>query len=221
MELADLASFVVGDTAPALKVLILAVLAVLAIGCVNVAGLLLARGVKREREVALRSAVGASRSRLVRQMLTESLLLAVLGAAVGTLLAYGLLNAIRSLLIAAVARGADVEMNQPVLWASLAIAILTSLLAGLVPRSVYPESRLILCSNPEEAPGPAADNNACAPVSSLRKWRWLWCCWLLPVCYCACLQDFAMRILASIQITCRLPKSISRPYAYQGRNLLD
>ena len=132
MKLADLTSFVVEDTAPALKVLILAVLAVLAIGCVNIAGLLLARGVKREREIALRSAVGASRVRLVRQMLTESILLAVLGAAGGILLAYALLNAIRSLLIAAVSRGTDVQMK-PVLLATLAIAVFTSLLAGLVP----------------------------------------------------------------------------------------
>jgi putative ABC transport system permease protein len=133
MKLIDVASFVVGDTAPALKVLVLAVLAVLAIGSANVAGLVLARGVKRERELALRSAVGASRAQLIRQMLTENVLLGVLAAAVGLVLAYGLLNAIRSLLAAAVARGVEVRMNAPMLLATLAIALVTSVLAGLVP----------------------------------------------------------------------------------------
>jgi putative ABC transport system permease protein len=133
MKLIDVASFVVGDTAPALKVLVLAVLAVLAIGSANVAGLVLARGVKRDRELALRSAVGASRARLIRQMLTENVLLGVLAAAVGLVLAYGLLNAIRSLLAAAVARGGEVRMNAPMLLATLTIALITSVLAGLVP----------------------------------------------------------------------------------------
>ena len=133
MKLIDIASFGVGDTAPALKVLVLAVLAVLAIGSANVAGLVLARGVKRDRELALRSAVGASRARLIRQMLTENVLLGVLAAAVGLLLAYGLLNAIRSLLAAAVARGVEVRMNAPMLLATLAIALVTSVMAGLVP----------------------------------------------------------------------------------------
>jgi len=81
MELFEIANIVVGNTEQPLKVLVFAVLTLLAIGCVNVAGLLLARGVKREREVALRSAVGAGRWRIVRQMLTETLLLAIAGAA--------------------------------------------------------------------------------------------------------------------------------------------
>ena len=68
-----ISNIVVGNTEQPLKVLVFAVLTLLAIGCVNVAGLLLARGVKREREVALRSAVGAGRWRIVRQMLTETL----------------------------------------------------------------------------------------------------------------------------------------------------
>ena len=133
VKLIDVGSFVVGDTAPALKVLVLAVLAVLAIGSANVAGLVLARGVKRDRELALRSAVGASRARLIRQMLIENVVLGLLAAAVGLVLAYGLLHAIRSLLAAAVARGVEVRMNAPMLLATLAVALVTSVMAGLVP----------------------------------------------------------------------------------------
>jgi len=133
MKLESLATHVVGNSASPLKVLTFAVLAVLLIGCVNIAGLLLARGVKREREVALRTAIGANRWRIARQMLTETLVIAVLGALGGTLLAYLLLDAIRKLLIGALAQGADVRLNIPVLLVSLALAVLTSLLAGLAP----------------------------------------------------------------------------------------
>ncbi|MGA8345771.1 MAG: ABC transporter permease [Candidatus Sulfotelmatobacter sp.] len=133
MELFEISNIVVGNTEQPLKVLVFAVLTLLAIGCVNVAGLLLARGVKREREVALRSAVGAGRWRIVRQMLTETLLLAIAGAAGGTLLAYGLLNLTRKLLVSALARGADVQVNGAALVVALALAVATSLLAGLAP----------------------------------------------------------------------------------------
>ena len=133
VKMVDLQSYVVGNTDSSLHLLLYAVLALLAIGCVNVAGLLLARGVKREREVALRSAIGARRSRIVRQMLTEALLFALCGAAGGVMLAYGLLQVIRLLLISALSRGAEVELNVPVLVAALLVAVLVTILAAIAP----------------------------------------------------------------------------------------
>lgn len=133
VKLLEVANFFLGDTQDALRLLLCAVLALLAIGCVNVAGLLLVRGVKREREMALRSAVGADRLRIVRQMLTEALLFALCGALGGVLLAYALLRGIQMLLIAALSRGAEVELNLPVLLAALFVSILVTILASLAP----------------------------------------------------------------------------------------
>lgn len=129
----DLTAWVVGSTRHALWLLLAAVVAVLVIGCVNVAGLLLARGVKREREMALRSALGARRMRLIRQLVTEALIFAVCGAATGALLAYGLLQGIRMLLISALSRGAEVTVNLPVLAASLAAAVFVTVVAAFLP----------------------------------------------------------------------------------------
>jgi len=110
-----------------------AVLAVLAIGCVNIAGLLLARGVQREREMAMRTAIGAGRARLVAQVLTEGLLLAALGAAGGVLLAWAMLSLMRTFLIHALSRGADIHLDWLVLGAAAVAAVTTSLAASLYP----------------------------------------------------------------------------------------
>jgi predicted permease len=133
VRLQPLSQAVDGESRGPLWVLLGAVLAVLAIGCVNIAGLLLSRGVKREREMAMRVAIGAGRARLLRQMFTEGLLLALAGAAGGVLLAWAMLDIMRTFLIKALQRGADIHLNWTVLGAALGIAILTSLVASLVP----------------------------------------------------------------------------------------
>ena len=133
VKLRTLAEATLGKTAAPLRVLTLAVLGVLLIGCVNVAGLLLARGVRRQREFGLRAAVGAGRGRLARQLLTESVLLSLVGAGVGVAFASGLLQAIRQLLIVSLARGADVHLNLTVLAATVVVALVTGAGAGVLP----------------------------------------------------------------------------------------
>jgi predicted permease len=107
----------------------------LAIGCGNVSILLLARGTVREHEFAVRTAIGAGRGRIVRQLLTESLLLAMTGAAVGIVVAYGAVAAIRILLpqYNMFASEFSVRINLPVLFFSIGLALATVILFGLSP----------------------------------------------------------------------------------------
>jgi predicted permease len=133
VRLVQLAESINAKSRGPLWTLLTAALAVLTIGCVNVAGLLLARGVKREREMAMRSAIGAGRMRLVRQVLTESLGLATTGAFGGILLAVTILRLMRAFLIHALARGSDIHLNWTVLGAAIATSVLLSLTASLYP----------------------------------------------------------------------------------------
>ncbi len=137
VQLEPLAESVTSKSRGPLWTLLGAVLAVLLIGCVNVAGLLLVRGVKREREMGMRVAVGAGRARLLRQVLTEGSLLAALGAAGGVLVAWTTLRLMRVFLIHALQRGADIHLN----WLVLAAAIVAAVAAALIS-SLYPALRL-------------------------------------------------------------------------------
>ncbi len=111
-----------------------AVALLLAIGCGNVSILLLARGTARQHEFAVRAAVGAHSRRIVRQLLTESLLLAAAGVVLGVLTSYGILAGIRLVLPRfAFAPEVVIRINLPVLFFSAAVALATALLFGLWP----------------------------------------------------------------------------------------
>jgi predicted permease len=123
----------VGRSQRLLLVLFGAVVLLLMIACVNAANLLLARASARVREIAVRSALGAARGRIVRQLLTESLVIALAGAALGTLLAIGGVHVLVSFLPADFPRASAIRLDFTVFAFTLIVAILTGLLFGIVP----------------------------------------------------------------------------------------
>jgi putative ABC transport system permease protein len=123
----------VGDARSSLIVLLVAVAFVLLIACANVAGLLLARAVGRRREIALRMALGAGRPRVIRQLLTESLLLAGVAGIFGSALAYLSFSFLQGLVPAEMALSASLRLDTRILIFTLAISVVTGIIFGLVP----------------------------------------------------------------------------------------
>jgi len=133
VDLEPLQDAVVGNVRPLLLVLSGSVALMLLIGCANIANLLLARAAGRQREVAIRQALGAARTRLIRQWLTESLLLSLIAGAVGVLCAASTLRLLLGLVPSRLPRLNEVALDARVLLFALAVSIVTGVLFGLAP----------------------------------------------------------------------------------------
>ena len=132
-RLVSLQDAIVGNARPALLVLLGAVVLVLLIGCANLANLFLARAAAREREIAVRAALGAGFGQLVRHLLAESLLLALVGGAAGLVVAWGGMRALLALAPQTIPRADQVSLDAPVLLFLLTISVLTGLAFGVLP----------------------------------------------------------------------------------------
>jgi putative ABC transport system permease protein len=132
-DVVGLQDLLVQNVRPALFLLLGAVSFVLLIACVNVANLLLARAASRSREVAIRTSMGASRSRIVRQLLTESVLVSLAGGIFGLLLASASLGPLLKISAGSVPKVFSVELDRWVLVFTLGVSVITGRLFGLVP----------------------------------------------------------------------------------------
>lgn len=139
-----LRTWLVGDAGPAMRMLLASVGVLLLIACANVANLVLARSTTRAREIALRSALGATRWVLMRGLLVEGLLLSAIGAALGVLVAWWSVEAVGALLPPALFRLSEIAINARVLTVAVLTSLVTGTVFGLLP--AWQHSRLTLAA---------------------------------------------------------------------------
>jgi putative ABC transport system permease protein len=133
VQIVPLREELTGQIGSALAVLYAAVAVLLSIACFNVANLLLARAASRRREIALRTSLGAGRAAIIRQLLVESVLLAIAGGVLGILFARWSLDAVMALVPADLVRAPEIHVDQRVLLYALTVSILTGIVIGLAP----------------------------------------------------------------------------------------
>ncbi|MBZ5544897.1 MAG: FtsX-like permease family protein, partial [Acidobacteriia bacterium] len=169
----------VGNIRPFLLVLLAAVGFVLLIACVNVANLLLARSTGRTREFAIRTALGASRGRVLRQLLTESVLVALAGGGLGLLLASWGTQVALKFLPEALPRAEEVQLDERVLLFTLAASVIAGISFGLAPalKTSQPDLHETL---KEGGRGSSGARHRAQRVSWSRKWRSRLSCWPEP-----------------------------------------
>jgi putative ABC transport system permease protein len=124
---------VIGDVRLMLFVLLAAVAMVLLIACANLASFLLAKASARRKELAIRSALGGSRPRIIRQLLTESMVLALVGGGLGAISAGWLVSALMTLMPASLPRSAEVHVDARMFWLALSLSVASGLIFGLLP----------------------------------------------------------------------------------------
>jgi putative ABC transport system permease protein len=158
LEAVLLQTEVTGNARSMLLVLVGAVGLLLLMACVNVSNLILSRGLQRQREIATRTALGASRSRIVRQLLAESLLLSFLGGVLGLLLAIWGVDIFRVLAPAGIPRIDELRIEPSLVWVALAISSLAGILSGLAPalHTARPDLNLALKERQSSAPATAS-----------------------------------------------------------------
>jgi len=163
IQLDPLHEYHFGETRRPLLLLLAAVVAVLFIACVNVANLSLARALDRGREIAVRAAMGASRERLIRQMLAESLMLASLGGVVGVVLAFLGRDLLVGLMPSAVPRSGDVRIDAWALGFTTLLSISAGVISGLTPA--------LQASKPDLNEALKAGSGSATAHSRARRWR--------------------------------------------------
>ena len=153
---------VLGRFSGTLVLLFVAVIALLVIGCANVSILLLARGIARQHELAVRASIGASRTRLIRQLLTESVLLSIVGAALGVLVAYRGVGTLSAMLpLYSFPHEAAIRVNGTVLVFSAVLSVVTGILFGISPawQLSHPPISELIQANSTKHSGSARNRN--------------------------------------------------------------